>query len=89
MENPIKMDDLGVSLFLETPRWCFQISSPLFGEDFQFGCCQRGVDFSSFCPEAKMTRKLTCPTPEARGLGATKTLIRLELNGWYILQKVG
>ena len=21
MENPIKMDDLGVPLFLETPRW--------------------------------------------------------------------
>ncbi len=25
MENPIKMDDLGVPLFLETPRWWFQI----------------------------------------------------------------
>ena len=23
MENPIKMDDLGVLLFLETPIWCF------------------------------------------------------------------
>ena len=23
MENPIKMDDLGVPLFLETPRWWF------------------------------------------------------------------
>ena len=22
MENPIKMDDLGVPLFLETPMWC-------------------------------------------------------------------
>ncbi len=22
MENPIKMDDLGVPLFLETPIWC-------------------------------------------------------------------
>ena len=21
MENPIKMDDLGIPLFLETPRW--------------------------------------------------------------------
>ena len=24
MENPIKMDDLGVPLFLETPGWWFQ-----------------------------------------------------------------
>ena len=23
MENPIKMDDLGVPLFLETPKWCY------------------------------------------------------------------
>ena len=23
MENPIKIDDLGVPLFLETPNWCF------------------------------------------------------------------
>ena len=27
MENPIKMDDLGVPLFLETPRWWFQFFS--------------------------------------------------------------
>ena len=25
MENPIKMDDLGVPLFLETPIYCFYI----------------------------------------------------------------
>ena len=23
MKNPIKMDDLGVPLFLETPKWCW------------------------------------------------------------------
>ena len=50
MENPIKMDDLGVPLFLETARWCskeiltiswwwFQICLILtsnLGEIFQF-----------------------------------------------------
>ena len=25
MENPIKMDDLGVPLFLETPKCCFSV----------------------------------------------------------------
>ena len=33
MENPIKMDDLGVPLFLETPTWVFQnkyLVTPLF-----------------------------------------------------------
>ncbi len=28
MENPIKMDDLGVPLFLETPTSCFSITIP-------------------------------------------------------------
>ena len=39
MENPIKMDDLGVPLFSETSRWWFQIFfifTPKIGEDFQF-----------------------------------------------------
>ena len=35
MENPIKMDDLGVSLFLETPVYTFPEYSPLKG---QFVC---------------------------------------------------
>ncbi len=30
MENPIKMDDLGVPLFLETPR-CFYVFEPCPG----------------------------------------------------------
>ena len=25
MENPIKMDDLGVPLFLERPTWCWML----------------------------------------------------------------
>ena len=28
MENPIKMDDLGVPLFLETPRYTIKVSGP-------------------------------------------------------------
>ena len=37
MENPIKMDDLGVPLFLETPTWSGvpwfgpQVTRPMFG----------------------------------------------------------
>jgi len=27
MENPIKMDDLGVPLFLETPMFCYDYDS--------------------------------------------------------------
>ena len=37
MENPIKMDDLGVPLFLETPKWikwCFSIAILVFGGEY-------------------------------------------------------
>ena len=49
MENPIKIDDLGVPLFLETPRWepvicfafCFEAQANFdncrFKQDFGFG----------------------------------------------------
>ena len=30
METPIKMDDLGVPLFLETPKWWFNGDLPWF-----------------------------------------------------------
>ena len=40
MENPIKMDDLGVPLFLETPmlilkhfRWCFFLDKDLLVDE--------------------------------------------------------
>ncbi len=35
MENPIKMDDLGVPLFLETPIYLGSISSPSLTENNQ------------------------------------------------------
>ena len=31
LKNPIKMDDLGVALFLETPMWC--VSKRFFFND--------------------------------------------------------
>ena len=34
MENPIKMDDLGVPLFSETPNLCFLFMSRLFFRNF-------------------------------------------------------
>ena len=37
MENPIKMDDLGVALFLETPTWtifCFECSNVFVSSSF-------------------------------------------------------
>ena len=33
MEKPSKMDDLGVPLFSETPRWLIFIFTPNFGAD--------------------------------------------------------
>ena len=50
MENPIKMDDLGVPLFLETPinsgarHW-------IFGLSILLRCERRGVP-NGFCPVA-------------------------------------
>ena len=39
MENPIKMDDLGVTLFLETPIYIF-ICLLLFNESMDFWACE-------------------------------------------------
>jgi len=33
MENPINMDDLGVPLFSETPRWRFSPKIAFFGRN--------------------------------------------------------
>ncbi len=38
MENPIKMDDFGVPLFLETPKWTLKILDPIV--DIQPRCSQ-------------------------------------------------
>ena len=37
MENPIKMDDLGVPLFLETPIWTCYLPGQPYGKSFRDG----------------------------------------------------
>ena len=48
MENPIKMDDLGVPLFLETPTWIFFFADFTLSTNHSVEKNQRFVSFGKF-----------------------------------------
>ena len=70
MENPIKMDDLGVPLFLETPKWIFEWIPSLKltnrpgkwmvgRRSFPFGMAYFQVRFVSFRERSKRRKNYT------------------------------
>ncbi len=50
MESPIKMDDLGVPLFGETPIWCL---TKLTETSDLFGALRPGTNWNHFAPPPK------------------------------------
>ena len=60
IENPIKMDDLGVPLFLETPKFKFQLLKPTLPgspKKRPYGCCDESPKRHQFSNRSETTTK--------------------------------
>ena len=68
MENPIKMDDLGVPLFLETPICFFWVDQTEAKENSseQWGClrCEKRIWELKLVPIAQLSSTITTPKTE-------------------------